>query len=952
MKKYLISLALLPGLLYGAAIESNWKAGSGSWSTPANWNPTNVPGANPGDIADLKNQATSASPTISLDAIETLGTMNLDLGTPYTVANAGRTLTFDTGSATTSANINITSSNGSANHAVQCPIQLNSPLIINQGLTSAFTFTIGSGIISQAVGTNQSLTINGPGTVSLQGANSYSGGTTVNTAMVIISNDNNLGTTGACTLNNATLQLSASVTSSRSFTITGTSSFDLVGSGVTSTLTGVISGGGSLTKTDAGTLVLSGSNTYSGGTTVTTGVLKIATDSNLGNSSGSLNLNGGALQITQNMSSSRSGNLSSGTLATDQTVTLTGNFTIGNSATTFNIDGVSLGGGTVILTPANGTNSYAGGITIGASFPTTLQTNTNGLQGNTAISSGSSLNFSQIFTGTYPGILSGSGTLSLTGTGNITFTGNSSGFTGQTNVNQGTLTMNGSLSSSTVTVASGAKLRGTGTVQSVIGNAGSIIYPGSSPGTLTILNTLTLSSTSNVSIDLSPTAASKLAVGGTATLNGAGLTINPVAGFYAPITCYTILTSGNLVGSFAAPTSTSANFTPALSTSGTTVTLCIQPVNLFFNFPFANSNAASVGNNINALNRAGEISDPNPTLNSIFNQFLGQSNAAINAALDQMHPAPYSAFSELEEEIGAQLASLFHRKPFLFCNCDRSNRFWVEGYTNTLKEKNHGIQLGFSAASHALALGYDWKAVSSDFVIGLGGAWNKSDLKWHFKRGAGESNGFYGAGYFDWKVWNFYFSGALLGGADFYETDRHIQFLSTNAHAKANFRALDFTGQLSMAYFFGNPAAYFYPYANFDWLYTHFPSFNEKGASGLDLNINKRTASTIRSEVGLAFQIIDKNASDTMCIAPLVSLGFVNMSPLERQAFESKFEGTTIPFTTHGWDQTWNLFALDFGLAITYFCYTLDLEYKVELSPDAHTLLFNQHGNFRFDWKW
>ena len=55
---------------------------------------------------------------------------------------------------------------------------------------------------------------------------------------------------------------------------------------------GVISGTGALTKTGAGDLVLTSANTYSGGTTISGGVLRFTTDSNLGAPGGAIRVSG------------------------------------------------------------------------------------------------------------------------------------------------------------------------------------------------------------------------------------------------------------------------------------------------------------------------------------------------------------------------------------------------------------------------------------------------------------------------------------------------------------------------------------------------------------------------------------------------------------------------------------------------------------------------------------
>lgn len=68
-----------------------------------------------------------------------------------------------------------------------------------------------------------------------------------------------------------------------------------VNSGKTGTISGIISGNGGFTKEGAGTLTLTGANTYSGTTTVANGTLSVSTDGALGNSA--VTINGGTLEV-------------------------------------------------------------------------------------------------------------------------------------------------------------------------------------------------------------------------------------------------------------------------------------------------------------------------------------------------------------------------------------------------------------------------------------------------------------------------------------------------------------------------------------------------------------------------------------------------------------------------------------------------------------------------------
>ena len=90
-----------------------------------------------------------------------------------------------------------------------------------------------------------------------------------------ISSDNNLGTpSGGLTFNGGALQTTADIISARTVTLTGSGTF-LTDPGTTLTLSNVISGAGGLTKAGDGTMVLTGINTFTGGTMISSGTLEL-----------------------------------------------------------------------------------------------------------------------------------------------------------------------------------------------------------------------------------------------------------------------------------------------------------------------------------------------------------------------------------------------------------------------------------------------------------------------------------------------------------------------------------------------------------------------------------------------------------------------------------------------------------------------------------------------------
>jgi autotransporter-associated beta strand protein len=126
--------------------------------------------------------------------------------------------------------------------------------------------------------------------------NSYSGGTTISAGVLNVSADNNLGSAaGGLTFNGGTLQFGSAFNLASTRTITlngGGGAFDT--NGFNTSISQGITGIGGLTKTGAGALTLSGSNSYSGGTVLNAGILVVNNAQALG--LGDVTVNSGILR--------------------------------------------------------------------------------------------------------------------------------------------------------------------------------------------------------------------------------------------------------------------------------------------------------------------------------------------------------------------------------------------------------------------------------------------------------------------------------------------------------------------------------------------------------------------------------------------------------------------------------------------------------------------------------
>ena len=356
---------------------------------------------------------------------------------------------------------------------------------------------VGSQTYSHAISGSGALAKSGVGALTLSVANTYTGNTAINSGTLILGNSS--------AIQNSTLDLSGTgmVAFNQNATlggITGTSNLDMGGrtlsignNGQTTSYSGALSNG-SLTKIGAGQLTLTGSNTFSGGTTISAGTLAIGAGT-LSGTTASLAVNGGVLDLGATSQTVGAVTIAGGTI---QNGVLSGaSFTSTGGAVSATLGGTgALAHSTGVLT-LTGSNTYAGATTVSSG---TLQLgNANAVQNSTLTLNASNVLAFASGIGTFnAGGLAGSGALVLADTASspVTFsvgsnnatTTYSGGLSGGGNlVKTGTGTLNLSsvpTYSGSTTLADGT-LATTGTLGGLIGGPGSLaVYS----GTLTLPN--------------------------------------------------------------------------------------------------------------------------------------------------------------------------------------------------------------------------------------------------------------------------------------------------------------------------------------------------------------------------------------------------------------------------------------------------------------------------------
>ncbi len=413
--------------------------------------------------------------TNSYTGATTLSAGTLSVGAGANLGGAN-TLIFDGGI----LQVTGTSLNNFGTHT---PTFISGKPVVFDISNSANTFTV-SQTMNQAGGV---LTKLGAGTLVLGGSNTFTGTTTLSAGILSVGADANLGSGNALVFDGGTLQISgtgltsyaAGAIGSHAVTLTSgkTVGFDIADAGNTFNVSQVLNqGGGGLSKTGVGTLVLSSANSYTGATILSGGTLSVGLDANLG-SGNALVFDGGTLQITGTaLSTFASGVI--GTHAVTLTAGKTVGFDINNVANNFIVSQVlnqgaggltKSGNGPLVLT---GTNTYSGPTTVNAGVLQIGNGGTTGSLGSGSVTNNSSLVFNRSDVLTVSGGISGNGSLVKNGAGTLTLSG-ASAYTGPTLLNTGTL----SLGSGTA-LGTGALIINGGTLDSAVAN---LINTGNNP---------------------------------------------------------------------------------------------------------------------------------------------------------------------------------------------------------------------------------------------------------------------------------------------------------------------------------------------------------------------------------------------------------------------------------------------------------------------------------------
>jgi uncharacterized protein with beta-barrel porin domain len=493
----------------------------------------------------------------------------------------------------------------------------------------------------------------------------------------------------------------------------------------------------------------------------------------------------------------------------------------------------------------------------------------------------------------YSGVISGNGAVIATSdSGNVVVLDGVNTYTGATTVNLGTLEVDGSIATSSLTtVNSGGTLIGTGTVGNTQINSGGIFAPGAAgqPGTsMTIAGNLAFQSGAIYLVQLNPANATlaNVTAGGTATLNGT-VDASFAFGSYA-VKQYDILHAATLSGTFGTLQTLNlpAGFAASLSYANTDVFLNLTAViGHTVQTGGLNQNQQNVANALNGFFNNGG------TLTPGFLNVFGLTGASLQNALTQLSGedatgSQKGAFQFMSEYLSLMLDPFVAGRggsaaggatPFApeqqasfppdialaydaILKAPPKQSFeqrWTAwsagfgGYNKTNGDPTVGSNT-VTAHDSGFAAGMDYH-FSPDTLAGFSLAGGGTNWGLAQALGGGRSDAFSGGVYAKTHSGPWYLAGALAAADHWFDTNRIAAF---GDQLTARFNGQSFGGRVEAGYRYAvQPMIGIAPYAALQAQGFHTPRYSETDvtAGGFGLTYNAMSASDTRGELGARF---------------------------------------------------------------------------------------------------
>ncbi|MEN5300416.1 autotransporter domain-containing protein, partial [Brucella sp. TWI559] len=647
---------------------------------------------------------------------------------------------------------------------------------------------------------------------------------------------------------------------------------------------GVLNGSAELTKTGSGTVRLTNTNGYTGGTKIEGGTLVVGDGASAGSISGDV-ANNGTLVIHRSDKVDFGGDISG-----------TGSL-------------ILAGGG---VTQLGNNNRYAGGTNIANS----VALGTASSFGTGQISNNGLVIFGQQQAGELNNVLAGSGSFVKAGTGTLTLSGDGD-FSGTFYVEEGEVIANSQLSQSNFEIGNGTVFGGTGHVGNLTLKQGSVLATGQSIGTLDATGNILQQSGSLWQVEVAQSGVNdSLIAGGSATIeDGAVLNVDNVTGErYALDASFKVLSAQDGVsGTYTLTGDTYISTFYGLVadySDPNAVVLRVSQNRSFDQLSGLNRNQSAVAGALQSLDMnnplyqaIGYLTDENEAKRA-FTQLGGEIHSSGQAvSIEDSRFVREAAFGRLRSSMGGVGAEEAIK--------DDGISWWSHGFgsggrfenitNNGASDLDRTIGGGFAGVD--VALNNSWR-------IGALAGYSHSNFNTRWLDSSGESAGYhvgvYGggkAGMLDVKL------GAAYSWQEI-DTSRAIGFTGYTDALSASYRnhVTQVFGEVSHQFDVMGVVAE--PFANLAYVHLNSGSFTEDGGAAA-LKAGSNNSGTVFSTIGLRASIaVSEDGATKLYGSAGWRHAYNDLNPAATLSFVAGGDG----FSTGGVPIAENVGVMEFGL--------------------------------------
>ncbi|WP_244667607.1 autotransporter serine protease [Xanthomonas sp. D-109] len=454
------------------------------------------------------------------------------------------------------------------------------------------------------------------------------------------------------------------------------------------------------------------------------------------------------------------------------------------------------------------------------------------------------------FTGssTWANDIAGSGGLIKQGSGTLTLSGTQNTYSGDTQVQGGTLSA-ASLGSSNVAISNGATFIGTGALGGSVANAGTFQV---GAATLSLSGNYVQSSNGRLALLVGD----KLSVGGSAVLQGGSLYVLGKRDYVVNNTAYTVLqANGGLTGTFASVTTPSNVFlTSSLSYDATSASITVQSLSV-------TAAAASFGNiSAATLASAMRVDAAFAQLNTQLSQAPATVDGALLKAAGAVQQSPsVAAASATLRSLSGEAHAAATAMTFDTMDLQRralSSRFdtlvdqprAVGAWSQRLGETGQGSFAGSAFQLDGWLMGQDLRLgdhAVAGFAFGESRASDAGGLDRSRNRQV-QGQAYLGA------VAGDAYALAQLGTGQYQrQLDRSLLLGDTVADASSRYAGRFLASSVEVGYRLGRGPTWLTPYAGADYSRIDSDGFREQGGDGFGLMAGAASSSRSQALAGL-----------------------------------------------------------------------------------------------------